>query len=97
MSVTTVGAVVSRPDPEVRPSRRDIKAIRNLQESRHGLARRVFHGRNGALRHAYQEGMEDQLGVLRGFRTVGYAASGVWNSWNASSGVRYPSPECSLR
>ena len=36
-------------------------------------------------------------GVLRGFRTVGYAASGVWNSWNASSGVRYPSPECSLR
>ena len=44
--------------------RRDIKAIRNLQESRHSLARRVFHGRNGELRHAYQEGMEDQLGAL---------------------------------
>ena len=44
--------------------RRDIKAIRNLQESRHSLARHVAHGHNGELRHAYHEGMEDQLGAL---------------------------------
>lgn len=30
--------------------RRDIKGIRNLQEGRHALAERVFHGRTGAPR-----------------------------------------------
>jgi Tn3 transposase DDE domain len=44
--------------------RRDVKSIRNLQESRHSLARHVFHGRKGELRCAYTEGMEDQLGAL---------------------------------
>jgi TnpA family transposase len=33
-------------------------------ESRHKLARHVFHGRRGQLRQAYREGMEDQLGAL---------------------------------
>ncbi|MFC4062886.1 Tn3 family transposase [Planomonospora corallina] len=46
------------------PYRRDIKAMRNLQEGRHDLAKHLFHGRKGELRHAYQTGMEDQLGAL---------------------------------
>ena len=46
------------------PYRREIKGVRNLQEGRHGLARHVFHGRKGELRHGYREGMEDQLGAL---------------------------------
>ncbi|MFN2506942.1 MAG: Tn3 family transposase, partial [Acidimicrobiales bacterium] len=44
--------------------RRQIKGMRNLQESRHDLARHIFHGRKGELREAYHEGMEDQLGAL---------------------------------
>jgi TnpA family transposase len=44
--------------------RRQIKAIRNLQEGRHDLACHAFHGRKGELYQAYREGMEDQLGVL---------------------------------
>jgi TnpA family transposase len=46
------------------PYRREIKAIRNLQEGRHDLARTAFHGRKGELRHGYRDGMEDQLGAL---------------------------------
>ena len=44
--------------------RRDIKAIRNLQEGRHALARKICHGRKGELYHRYQRGLEDQLGAL---------------------------------
>jgi TnpA family transposase len=44
--------------------RRDIKGIRNLQEGRHSLAEKVFHGRKGQLFHRYYEGLEDQLGGL---------------------------------
>jgi len=33
-------------------------------ESRHKLARHIFHGRKEQLRQAYREGMEDQLGAL---------------------------------
>nr|WP_322768867.1 Tn3 family transposase [Frankia sp. Cr1] len=44
--------------------RRQIKSIRNLQEGRHALGRRVFHGSRGDLRQKYLTGMEDQLGVL---------------------------------
>jgi TnpA family transposase len=44
--------------------RRDIKAIRNLQEGRHSLAARLFHGRKGELYQRYHKGMEDQLGAL---------------------------------
>ncbi|PZS27965.1 MAG: Tn3 family transposase [Pseudonocardiales bacterium] len=44
--------------------RRGIKAMRNLSEGRHDLARHVFHGHTGELRHGYRDGMEDQLGAL---------------------------------
>ena len=38
--------------------------FRNLQEARHSLARRVFHGNKGELYQRYHNGMEDQLGAL---------------------------------
>jgi TnpA family transposase len=44
--------------------RRQIKSMRNFQESRHDLGRQFFHGRKGELREAYHNGMEDQLGAL---------------------------------
>lgn len=44
--------------------RRGIKTMRNLNEGRHDLARHVFHGQTGELRHGYRDGMEDQLGAL---------------------------------
>jgi TnpA family transposase len=44
--------------------RRDIKHIRNLQEGRHDLARKICHGRKGELYHRYERGLENQLGVL---------------------------------
>jgi TnpA family transposase len=46
------------------PYRRAIKAVRNLQEARHSLGRRVFHGNKGELYQRYHDGMEDQLGAL---------------------------------
>lgn len=36
----------------------------NRGESRHSLARTVFHGKRGELRQQYREGQEDQLGAL---------------------------------
>ncbi|MFB7739490.1 Tn3 family transposase [Streptomyces sp. NPDC056112] len=44
--------------------RRQIKSQANLQESRHSLARKIFHGRHGQLYQRYQDGMEDQIGAL---------------------------------
>ena len=44
--------------------RRDIKDIRNLQEGRHALARKICHGRKGELYHRYERGLENQLGAL---------------------------------
>jgi hypothetical protein len=44
--------------------RRMIGVQLNIGESRHALARRIFFGRHGELRHGYREGMEDQLGAL---------------------------------
>jgi TnpA family transposase len=44
--------------------RRQIGAQLNIQESRHQLARRIFHGQRGELRQRYREGQEDQLGAL---------------------------------
>ncbi len=41
-----------------------MKWIRNLQEGRHALGRKVFHGSMGELYQRYREGMEDQLGAL---------------------------------
>ena len=44
--------------------RRMILKQLNRVESRHNLAREVFHGRRGELRKKYREGQEDQLGSL---------------------------------
>ncbi|HUY49236.1 MAG TPA: Tn3 family transposase [Streptosporangiaceae bacterium] len=44
--------------------RRDIKGIRNLQEGRHAVARKICHGRKGELYHRYERGLENQLGAL---------------------------------
>ena len=35
-----------------------------IQESRHRLARKIFHGQRGELRQAYPESQQDQLGAL---------------------------------
>lgn len=44
--------------------RRRVNTQLNRQESRHTLARKIFHGQKGELRQRYSEGMEDQLGAL---------------------------------
>jgi len=44
--------------------RRRILVQLNRGESRHQLARIVFHGKRGELRQRYREGQEDQLGAL---------------------------------
>jgi TnpA family transposase len=38
--------------------RRDIKHIRNMQQGRHDLARKICHGRKGELYHRYERGLE---------------------------------------
>ncbi len=44
------------------PYRRGIKGMRNLQEGRHALAEKVYHGRRRELFQRYREGMEDSSG-----------------------------------
>jgi TnpA family transposase len=44
--------------------RRRILTQLNRGESRHGVARIIFHGQRGELRQRYREGQEDQLGSL---------------------------------
>ena len=44
--------------------RRRILAQLERGESRHALARALFHGQKGELRQKYREGQEDQLGAL---------------------------------
>ncbi len=44
--------------------RRRILTQLNRGESRHSLARAVFHGRRGEVRRRYREGQEDQLSAL---------------------------------
>jgi TnpA family transposase len=44
--------------------RRDTLIQLNRGESRHSLAREIFHGKRGELRQRYREGQEDQLGSL---------------------------------
>lgn len=44
--------------------RRRILTQLNRGESRHAVARAIFHGRRGELRQRYREGQEDQLGAL---------------------------------
>lgn len=38
--------------------------MRNLQEGRHALGEKMFHGSRRELFQRYREGMEDQLGAL---------------------------------
>jgi TnpA family transposase len=51
-------------DPVDVSYRRRVTRQLNIQESRHRLARKIFHGQRGELRQAYREGQEDQLGAL---------------------------------
>jgi hypothetical protein len=44
--------------------RRRILTQLNRGESRHSVARAIFHGQRGKLRQRYREGQEDQLGAL---------------------------------
>nr|WP_263655579.1 transposase [Nonomuraea aurantiaca] len=47
--------------------RRDIKHIRNLQQGRHDLARKICHGRKGELYHRYERGLETSSASSRLF------------------------------
>ncbi|MEV3927517.1 Tn3 family transposase [Actinomadura coerulea] len=46
------------------PYRRDRKGIRNLQESRHALAGKLFHGRKGEICQHHKKGMGAHLSAL---------------------------------
>ncbi len=51
-------------DPDDETYRRAVHTQLTVQESRHRLARKLFHGQRGMLRQRYREGQEDQLGAL---------------------------------
>lgn len=51
-------------DPSDESYRRAINSQLTVQESRHRLARAIFHGRRGQIYQRYGEGQEDQLGAL---------------------------------
>lgn len=51
-------------DPVDDTHRRGVNTQTTVQESRHRLARKVFHGRRGQIYQKYREGQEDQLGAL---------------------------------
>ncbi len=51
-------------DPDDETYRRTVHVQLTVQESRHRLARKIFHGQRGELRQRYREGQEDQLGAL---------------------------------
>jgi hypothetical protein len=51
-------------DPADEGCRRTVHRQLTIPESRHRLARKIFHGQRGELRQAYREGQEDQLGAL---------------------------------
>ena len=53
-------------DPADEGYRRVVHRQLTIQESRHRLARKIFHGQRGELRQAYREGQEDQLGARPG-------------------------------
>ncbi|MFF3062270.1 Tn3 family transposase [Streptomyces sp. NPDC057909] len=64
--------------------RRMIGVQLNIGEGRHALARAMFFGRLGEIRHAYKDGMENQLGAL------GMAINAVvfWNSLYLDAAVK---------
>jgi TnpA family transposase len=45
--------------------RRQIKVQANLQEGRHALARKIFHGKAGQLYQRYQDGTDTALQRIR--------------------------------
>lgn len=51
-------------DPVDDTHHRGVNAQTTVQESRHRLARKIFHGRRGQIYQKYREGQEDQLGAL---------------------------------
>lgn len=51
-------------DPVDTDYRRGIRRQQNMTESRHALARKIYHGQRGQMYKAYREGQEDQLGAL---------------------------------
>ncbi len=51
-------------DPDDQTYRRTVHTQLTVQESRHRLARKLFHGQRGELRQRYREGQEDSLGAL---------------------------------
>lgn len=51
-------------DPTDDTYRRAITRQLTIQESRHRLARAIFHGRRGQIYQRYRDGQEDQLGAL---------------------------------
>ena len=51
-------------DPDDETYRRTVHVQLTVQESRHRLARKIFHGSRGEIRKRYREGQEDQLGAL---------------------------------
>ena len=51
-------------DPVDDSHHRAVHAQTTVSESRHALARHVFHGRRGQLFQSYRDGQEDQLGAL---------------------------------
>lgn len=64
--------------------RRMIGVQLNIGEGRHVLARRIFFGRLGELRHGYRDGMENQVGAL------GMALNAVvfWNTLYIDAAVK---------
>jgi TnpA family transposase len=44
--------------------RREVHHLLAMQESRHALARRIFHGHSGEILEPYRTGQEEQLGAL---------------------------------
>lgn len=65
--------------------RRHILIQLNKGESRHSLARAIYHGRRGEIHKPYREGQEDQLNIL-GLVTN---ACAVWNTVYSQSALDY--------
>lgn len=51
-------------DPNDETYRRTVHVQLTVQESRHRLARKIFHGLRGEIRERYRNGQEDQLAAL---------------------------------
>ena len=65
--------------------RRRILTQLNRGESRHSLARAVFHGRRGEVRQRYREGQEEQLGTLGLVVNVLV----LWNTYYMDAGLNH--------